>query len=177
MEPTLIISAVGGLAKGVIEIWKTHQSSRESALLREHQMRLELARHKHEVAIEKLRKGTLPIEEVPDTDYFRRLESEAALLSSFPLEVIFEPVGDGYGVGLPISSDLILAVWLSLEYPAKAPTVFLQQGGELSMIEFSPDSWEPDLTLVDVVAAVWSGAATNDQTKAAEQGKTAEAVK
>jgi hypothetical protein len=177
MEPTLIISAVGGLAKGVIEIWKTHHSSRESALQREHQTRLELARHKHEVAIERLRKGTLPTEEVPDTDYFRRLESEAALLSSFPLEIIFEPVGDGYGVGLPISRDLILAVWLSLEYPEKAPTVFLQQGEELSMIEFSPDSWEPDLTLVDVLSAMWDCAATYDQTIPAEQAKTAEAVK
>jgi hypothetical protein len=171
MEPTLIISAVGGLAKGVIEIWKTHQSSRESALLREHQMSLELARQKHEVAVERLRKGTLPTEEVPDTAYFRRLESEAASLSSLPLEVIFEPVGDGYGVGLPISSDLILAVWLSPKYPEKAPAVFLQQGGELSMIEFSPDAWNPELTLADVVAAVWGGAVSNHQTEAAEAVK------
>jgi len=170
MEALLIISTFGALAKSVMELWNTHSASRDSALLRDHQMRIELAREAHEVAMERLRKGTLPTQDVPDNEYFRRLGAEAALLSSFPVKVIFEPIGDGYGVALPISKGLTIALWLSPLFPKEPPMTILQSGNEINMIEFSPGAWEPNLSLLDVVTAVCGDAINDYHTKTAEAG-------
>ena len=83
-----------------------------------------------------------------------RLTVEANLLSDMNFDIVYESVGDGYGLTLPIQRNKILVVWLSNNYPNLAPSIYETDGIDICKIEFAPEVWRSYYNIKDIVLAL-----------------------
>ncbi|WP_341739545.1 hypothetical protein [Microcoleus sp. CAWBG640] len=86
--------------------------------------------------------------------FLARLELEAEALSKKGFEVVFEPVANGYGLVLSVDTNLSLVFWIPEQYPHQNPKIAIKNSSGLEPIEFSPNSWQKNYTLADLVDAV-----------------------
>jgi hypothetical protein len=70
------------------------------------------------------------------------------------VEIVYEPIGKGYGLAVPVTQDLILAFWLSISYPDQAPDVYMKTQRDIDKIEFQADAWEENHTIAEIVSAM-----------------------
>jgi len=69
-------------------------------------------------------------------------------------DVVYERIRDGYGLALIIEQGLTLAFWISPDYPAEAPQVFMYSADVIDRIDFVPGAWEEPHTIAEVVRAI-----------------------
>lgn len=150
-----IISTLSDLASKVIDIWKALKESEDKKLDREHQLKLQDAQHKHERLRERQLQDIQLKQEI-EKEFLERLAVEAELLSLMGFDVIFEPVGNGYGVALPVRNQKqILVFWLSIQYPNQPPKVLLRTTHSIEQIEFEEGAWQDDRTLAEIASALF----------------------
>lgn len=157
------IAALSNLAGVMVKVWSAFSSRNERQLDREHQLLLQEAQHRHELALAQLRAQdsavtliSIPSENSVVLDIthplLQRLQMEAEVLGVYGFEVIYEQLSNGsYGLALPVGDDLMFCFLLSYAYPYQAPTVLIKAGDELQQVAFEPDTWNDDVTIASLV--------------------------
>jgi hypothetical protein len=152
-----LFSGLTRLAGSIIDAWATLEKRSEGQLDREHQRQLQRAQHDHEKLLRRGKDSLASTESfVPNLSetYLERLRIEAILLSAMGYEVLYEPIGKGYGLAIPISDHLILAFWLSISYPDQAPDIYMKTQLEIDKIEFEGNAWEENHSIAEIVSAI-----------------------
>lgn len=158
-EPIMfpIFSGLTRLAGSIIDVWNALEEREQRQLDREHQRWLQKAQHDHENLIHARASRPSPadcsVSNLSDT-FLERLTIEAILLSRMGVEIVYEPIGKGYGLAVPVTQDLILAFWLSISYPDQPPDVYMKTQRDIDKIEFEADAWEENHTIAEIVSAM-----------------------
>lgn len=159
-EPSMfpIFSGLTRLAGSIIDVWTTLDERAQRRLDREHQRRLQKAQHDHENLLQarstRLSSADCSAPNLSDA-LLERLRIEAILLSGMGVEIVYEPIGKGYGLAVPVTQDLILAFWLSISsYPDQPPDVYMKTPTDIEKIEFEADAWEENHTIAEIVSAM-----------------------
>jgi hypothetical protein len=149
-------SSFATLAGSIIDIWAVLEERNQRELDREHQSLLQKAQHDHEKLLYNSTRRTDSETRSPriEQTFLERLRIDALLLSRMGFEVVYEPIGKGYGVAIPASNDLILAFWISRDYPYEAPDVYVSTQRQIDKIAFEDDAWEENHTIADIVSAI-----------------------
>lgn len=152
-----LFSGLTRLAGSIIDAWTVLEKRDQGQLNREHQRLLQKAQHDHEKLLRRDRNGLGRAEScVPNLSeaFVERLRIEATLLSAMGFEVLYEPIGKGYGLAVAVSDDLVLAFWLSISYPDHAPDVYMKTRSEIDKIEFEVNAWEENHSIAEIVSAI-----------------------
>ncbi|MDM8542788.1 hypothetical protein QUF90_17065 [Desulfococcaceae bacterium HSG9] len=171
LSGTFIISSFTNFASTVIEAWKAWKGSKNKNLDQEQARILQEAQHNHEIFLEKFRfEKELLLEKIKTesqasklspidlgNDFLERLEFEAEVLSNMDYVVIFEPVGDGYGLTLPMNPETVIVFWISNQYPQVEPQIFIKTNNTIDRIDFEAGVWEPYFTLGEIVQSLSTG--------------------
>jgi len=153
------IASIASLVNVVVSLYSRLEASRQSALDRESQRELQEARLRHDAMInarksEPTRHGAnnsqLPAR------LMDRLNHEAMSLSQLGFHVIFEPVGAGLGLGLPVGGNCV-CFWIPPDYPMDPFDVYLIVDNRIDKVSFAGDAWKPSVTMTEVVLAIMTG--------------------
>lgn len=152
-----LFSGVATLAGSIIDVWAVLEERRERHLDREHLLRLQKAQHVHDLLVQRqssnLAFESPRITHLSDT-FLERLRIEAILLSRLGFDIVYEPIGKGYGLAVPVSDTAIVAFWLSTAYPDQAPDIYLKTQREIERIEFEENAWEESHSMAEIVSAM-----------------------
>lgn len=179
MDPatiSIIITALGTLAKVTYDVWQRMEENKQKELDREAERLLQKAEHTHQLEIEKMRRVKAESEShptsvptshdlaVPDSidiapAYLSRLNTDATALSAIGFDVVFETVGSGYGIALTQDQweKQAIVFWLSEDYPRCPPLVLVRNGSRIERIEFESDAWSEATLLADIATALLDG--------------------
>lgn len=148
------ISALASLAGAIISIFSRLEQSKQSGLDREAQRELQQAQHAHERALlDMKRSASVATYSKQGNPLFDRLWIEGNGLSNLGYEVVFEPVGDGYGLALLVDSETTLCVWVPPNYPSAVPRVLLKTSDNIDEIDFEDGAWRPEIFISDIIGA------------------------
>jgi hypothetical protein len=94
-----------------------------------------------------------------DPNYLLRLEVDAKSLDQIGFDVLFETIGNGYGIALTKDEwqSQAIVFWLSPEYPKQPPLVLVKKKSAIDRIEFDADAWSNQILLSDVTTALLDG--------------------
>jgi len=155
---TVLIDAGARLAKTIIDIWRTRKELRQRELDRTHQRQLQKAQHEHELYMETVKskppKKYKASEIDIDENLLKRFNEEAELLSIMGFSTVFEPIGNGFGLAIPINTKNVIAFWLPPNYPDEAPRVFSATAEAIDEIKFSDNAWNKDIMMSDVIISI-----------------------
>lgn len=156
-----LVNAGASLANLIFNLWKTRRQARDKAYQRELDRNvlgeIQETRRQHEALISNLKaektQATVT-EQQHYTGVLQYLCEESVLLAAMGFDVIFEPVGNGYGLALLIDADLTLALWIPPEYPQGPPEILVASSEGIDEIELNAEIWETDMMLADIVLAI-----------------------
>lgn len=132
------------------------EEARELAYQRRiHDMELRILDSSHTINVQRTVFSvpqSLPVVLEANSPLLRRLQQEAEELAAMNYEVIYECVDDGYGLALPIASDVLVGFVIPPNYPDRAPLVLVKHGSALEQVPFGQDSWYPEFHFSIILA-------------------------
>ncbi len=164
MIETLLISGLSVLASNLINSWRILDARQQRCLDREHQRFLQQEQQKHERALAETRPErhvviiSTPPAYIPpakkNESLLLRMRLEAEQLSDLGFVVVYEPMGTGYALALPIGDCITFGFYLSHRYPYEAPIVLLHKYEHIEPITFPSGKWIPEITMATIVGNI-----------------------